>query len=122
MWQWGFVPIGCRTNGRICMCLQAWIWGRTYPELSRRMRAPTSRPIGTQARHACRGPRRSLPERSLPEPWHMDNAPVGLTGETAAAWSSRCKAYCYSLGVTEDLLSGRKALRPAKYTGGAVHC
>ena len=44
------------------------------------------------------------------------------TGEAAAAWSSRCKAYCYSLGVTEDLLSGRKALRPAKYTGGAVHC
>jgi hypothetical protein len=39
VWQWGFVQIGYRTKGRVCMCLQAWIWGRTYPELSRRMRA-----------------------------------------------------------------------------------
>ena len=63
------------------------------------------RPIRAQARHVCRGP----PWRSLPEPWHTDNAPAGLTGEAAAAWSSRCKAWCYSLGVTEELLCGRKA-------------
>ena len=50
------------------------------------------------------------PFQSLGEPWHVENAPAGLTGEEAVAWSSRSKAWCHSIGVTEDLIFGRTLL------------